>query len=195
MFSGSEDGSVRLWDVRLLRPIHALFGHTGAISTLLFSKSDVISSSADGSIRVWDRNTGSCRRTFVGHSGAVTCVQPLKTTDMIVSGGQDGTVRVWRSRGERGEVVRVLRGHVNGVRCVEVMDHNIIVSGGRDGCLRVWDSSRWKCLRSLKAHGRSVECVSVNPNVYYPQMVSTGLDGRMRLWQFHKMLTISKRKK
>ena len=42
-------------------------------------------------------------------------------------------------------------------------------------------------MRILQGHGGSVECVASNPNVYFPQIVSVGGAGEVRLWQYHQM--------
>lgn len=42
---------------------------------------------------VWSRDDGKCTQTLVGHRGAVTCLQLTDT--QILSGSDDGEVRVW----------------------------------------------------------------------------------------------------
>ena len=62
--------------------------------------------------------------------------------DVIVSGGDDATVRIWdaatgQSRGEP------LTGHTGAVETVaigRVGDHDVIVSGGWDKTVRIWDT-------------------------------------------------------
>ena len=51
---------------------------------------------ADASVvlrQVWVREEGQCATTLVGHRGAVTCL--ALGEDKIVSGSDDGDVRVW----------------------------------------------------------------------------------------------------
>ena len=85
----------------------------------------------------------ACGEPLRGHDGGVISVA-VGTVDgrpVIVSGGSDGTVRVWdlTSGGPRGEP---LRGHDGGVTSVAVgtlEGRPVIVSGGDDGTVRVWD--------------------------------------------------------
>ena len=62
--------------------------------------------------------------------------------DVIVSGGDDGTVRVWDAVTGQ-PAVPPLTGHTGGVYAVAVGragDRDVIVSGGHDGTVRVWDA-------------------------------------------------------
>jgi WD40 repeat protein len=58
--------------------------------------------------------------------------------DRIVSGAEDGTVRVWDLDG--GELLATFTGHEHIVRAVAVTpDGDRIVSGSNDGTVRVWE--------------------------------------------------------
>ncbi|KAF9152959.1 hypothetical protein BG015_004390 [Linnemannia schmuckeri] len=61
--TGSEDATIRLWDVRSRTHVRTLSGHTDWISSLAMSanKGCIISGSIDGSIRAWNVNTGVSR--------------------------------------------------------------------------------------------------------------------------------------
>ena len=79
-----------------------------------------------------------------GHTGAVNAVAVGATPDgtpVIVSGGSDGTVRVWRLA-DGAPVGEPLRGHDGTVHAVAVGalpdGTPVIVSGGDDGTVRVW---------------------------------------------------------
>lgn len=47
--------------------------------------------------QVWAREDGRCTATLVGHRGAVTCL--ALGEDMIISGSDDGDVRLWNFSG------------------------------------------------------------------------------------------------
>lgn len=53
----------------------------------------IVSASHDRTVKVWDRDTAQCQNTLVGHRAAVTCIG--LDDDKIVSGSDDGDVRVW----------------------------------------------------------------------------------------------------
>ena len=88
------------------------------------------------------RATG--HQVLTGHTGAVNAVAVGALPDgtpVIVSGGGDGTVRVWRLA-DGTPVGEPLRGHTGWVDAVAVGalpdGTPVIVSGGGDGTVRVW---------------------------------------------------------
>lgn len=52
-------------------------------------------------VKVWDVGTGKCVRTLAAHTGPVTCV--ALGDSMMVTGGEDRVVRVYRFAEEEGE--------------------------------------------------------------------------------------------
>ena len=99
--------------------------------------------------RPWHTHWSHGRRTtghqvLTGHTGGVDAVAVGALPDgtpVIVSGGVDDTVRVWRLDGG-GPVGEPLRGHTGGVSAVAVGalpdGIPVIVSGGGDAMVRVW---------------------------------------------------------
>jgi WD40 repeat protein len=58
--TGSDDGTVLLWDRNALHPLRHFAGHIGPVRAILFTSDGrrLISGSWDGTIRVWDVATG-----------------------------------------------------------------------------------------------------------------------------------------
>ena len=46
-------------------------------------------------LRLWDLETGRCLRTFEGHTNAVNSVAVTPDGNYILSGSEDGTLRLW----------------------------------------------------------------------------------------------------
>lgn len=86
-------------------------------------------------------------KQFYGHSGPVWCLACHKDYDLLLSGGYDGTVKLWDLAHER--VRATLRGHDGWVRSMAVMQAGRrVVSGGSDGILKVWNLENMQCLRT-----------------------------------------------
>ena len=96
-----------------------------------------------------------------------------------VSGGADGTVRVWDL--STGHEQASLAGHTGSVYAVAVAaDGARAVSGGADGTVRVWDLSTGHEQASLAGHTGSVYAVAVAADG--ARAVSGGADGTVRVW-------------
>src|SRR5947209_4304624 len=95
--SGSQDRTVRLWNVGNGKELCRLEGHTSLVRSVCLSAdgSQALSGSYDGTVRLWDVAGERLLRTFHGHRGDVNAVA-LSTTDRFAaSGGDDQIVRVW----------------------------------------------------------------------------------------------------
>ncbi|EPY53454.1 CCR4-Not complex subunit Caf4/Mdv1 [Schizosaccharomyces cryophilus OY26] len=57
--SGTVDGLIRIWDLRVGLPVRSFLGHTAPVSTLQFDSNYLYSGSFDNSVRIWDLRSGS----------------------------------------------------------------------------------------------------------------------------------------
>ena len=88
---------------------------------------------------LYDLTTGECVSTYVGHTAAVYGVQLLPAASLMLSCGDDKSVRLWDTRSTR--CVAALTGHRAGVMCVQA-DSYKIASGSYDHRVNIWDMRR-----------------------------------------------------
>jgi WD40 repeat protein len=75
---------------------------------------------------------------FAGHPGPAWAVAVTPDGRQIVTGGRDGTARLWDRTS--GQLQTTLTGHTGWVTAVAVTpDGRQIVTGGDDGAIRVWN--------------------------------------------------------
>jgi WD40 repeat protein len=86
--SGSEDGTLRLWDLETGASLRTLAGHTGGVSAVLADGRRALSGSWDNTLRLWDLETGESLRTIKGHTDGVN--------DVFVAGAANGAVHILR---------------------------------------------------------------------------------------------------
>ncbi|MFD5337581.1 WD40 repeat domain-containing serine/threonine protein kinase [Streptomyces hawaiiensis] len=132
-------------------------------------------------LRLWDfEDGGRCVRTFDGHDGAVEAVSLSADERYALSGGRDGTVRVWEVR--TGRCLRVLEGHGAKVRSVSFSgDGRFAFSGGEDGSVRWWERETGRMLWAYDYAGQGV--YSVCPSADGRFVLSSGKGGRARMWE------------
>lgn len=119
-------------------------------------------------------------RTLQGHTAGVKAVAVTPDGSRIVSGGVDGTVRVWDLT--TGRLERTLEGHPSTVFAVTVTpDGSRIVSGGYDHTVRVWDLTTGRLERTLEGHTGWVTAVAVTPDG--ARIFSGGRDRTVRVWE------------
>ena len=144
--SGSNDRSVRVWDVSKGVELRVLEGHTRLVYSVAFSSNDmqIVSGSMDGSVRVWDVSTGVELKVLKGHTRSVNSVAFSSDGTQIVSGSNDNSVRVWDA--STGVELKELKGHTGKVNSVAFSnDGTKVVSGSDDNSVRVWDVSMIDC--------------------------------------------------
>ncbi|MFN4025751.1 MAG: WD40 repeat domain-containing protein, partial [Hyphomonas sp.] len=93
--SGSEDCTIRLWDLASGAETGKLEGHDGWVNGLsVLPDGRLASGSEDCTIRLWDLASGAETGRLEGHEGAVLALQVLPD-GRLVSGSSDKTIRLW----------------------------------------------------------------------------------------------------
>ena len=68
MVSGSNDYTVRVWDLQTGKLLRELKGHTRDVNSVALQGDTVVSGSDDSTVRVWDLQTGTLLRELKGHT-------------------------------------------------------------------------------------------------------------------------------
>jgi WD40 repeat protein len=95
--SGSQDKTIRLWDVATAKSIATLKAHSGSVESVTFSPDGktLASASDDKTIRLWDVASGKCIATLTAHSAAVTSIAFSPDGKTLASASYDATIRLW----------------------------------------------------------------------------------------------------
>jgi len=195
--SGSNDNTLRVWDIESGEEMQRLVGHTDSVEAVAVTPDGkhAISGSRDGALRVWDIESGEEIQRLVlrvwdiesgeeiqrlvGHTDSVEAVAVTPDGKHAISGSWDKTLRVWDI--ESGEEIQRLVGHTRSVYAVAVTpDGKHAISGSDDETLRVWDIESGEEMQALEGHTSLVEAVAVTPDGKHA--ISGSRDGALRVW-------------
>lgn len=110
--SGSEDQTIRIWDIKTGKFFSTLEGHSSSVRSVTFSDDGKLlaSSSEDGTVKIWNVDAGEYLRTLTGHVGKVWSVafSPNSSTPLmkegevaiLASSGEDKTIKIWEVQKE-----------------------------------------------------------------------------------------------
>jgi WD40 repeat protein len=139
LFSGSEDGTLLVWNSAGGNKLGSLSlgqHHINGMVSSSSSKRIFAAVSGDGIAIVEGQPPQPISRSFEG-CGLAMCLAVSPDGQTIVTGHEDGLLRVWDEAG--GVAKRILHGHSTNVKCVAVSpDGNTIASGSADGVVKLW---------------------------------------------------------
>ena len=179
--SGSNDGTVVVWDLQTGARLHELTGHQDWVNSVALSGDGryIVSGSDDRTVAVWDLQTGARLHQLTGHQGRVRSVALSGDGRHIVSGSSDKTVAVWDL--QTGARLHQLTGHQDWVNSVALSgDGRHIVSGSSDKTVAVWDLQTGARLHQLTGHQDWVNSVALSGDGRH--IVSGSDDRTVAVW-------------
>jgi WD40 repeat protein/transcriptional regulator with XRE-family HTH domain len=181
VLTGSNDNTVRLWDIVTGKEVRRFIGHTKGLYAVTFSpdgKYVLTSGGNDDTARLWDAQTGAEIRRFV-HPGGVRGVAFSPDGKYVLTGSIDKIARLWDVA--TGQEIREFTGHTGTVTAVAFSpDGKYVLTGSQDQTARLWDAATGKELRAFTGHTDQVWSVAYSPDGKY---VLTGSDDETaRIW-------------
>lgn len=76
--------------------------------------------------------------------------------------------------------VHTLRGHTNGVTCLQLDDH-ILATGSYDATIKIWNIETGEEIRTLRGHTRGIRALQFDDS----KLISGSLDNTIKIWNWH----------
>ncbi|TKY56448.1 Zinc finger CCCH domain-containing protein 48 [Spatholobus suberectus] len=149
LYSGSTDGTVRIWDCHTGRCARVI--NLGVEVTSLICEGPWIFVGLQNAVKAWNIQTIS-EFTLDGPKGRVLAM--IVGNDTLFAGAEDGVITAWRGSSDAKspfELVASLTGHTKAVVCLAV-GGKMLYSGSMDQSIKVWDMDTLQCKMTLNEH-------------------------------------------
>ncbi|MFM8274936.1 MAG: hypothetical protein ACKODX_21755, partial [Gemmata sp.] len=185
---GTEDGSLKIWDLRNGELIKQLDKQDGNIWTADVSSDGkfLVTAADESDVTFWNLKT--FRREFPLPESTWTKVAVFSPNGQyLATGNRSGLVRVWDWN--NGIPYAQLRGHKGTIHAIAYSaDGSRIASAGSNGVVKVWDlkAGEWEtgggppATLDLTLHVGAVHAVAFGPDG--SRIASAGWDGSVRVW-------------
>ena len=165
LITGSNDLTLKLWDLKSGITKTTFKGHTSSINSVAFSQGCVVSAAFDGSVKVWTHK-GIEITTLYCHK------QRVNACFINVPGKKEEASSEWA------DIVSELEEEESKPSRVK-LDEISVVTASDDGTVGVWKPFLPNLLTSLIGHSDRVLSVATTLN---NAIVSSSLDGTIQLW-------------
>ncbi|KAE9406476.1 WD40 repeat-like protein [Gymnopus androsaceus JB14] len=203
LFSASDDGTIKLWDLTLRTCIKQFTGHVGQVQSIKLllvegcdEPADVEMTDSDQEDRTLNHIVApSSPAASISHEPSLASTstssfvadQSGRTTPsftvsksrkpLLVSGSLDNTTKIWDI--ETAQPIQTFFGHIEGVWGVAV-DKMRLVSGSHDRTIKVWNRDEGRCVSTLVGHTAAVSCVALGED----KIISGSDDCDIKIWSF-----------
>ena len=124
-----------------------------------------------------------------GHQDEINSLDYSKDSQFIVSGSNDGTVRIWDLNTDSHKVLeaKTTEGEDTAVLSVSVShDERLVAAGCWDSIIRIWDVQTGYLVERLRGHGDSVCSVAFTPDDI--GLINGGNENKIKRWDLTPFL-------
>lgn len=184
MFSSSEDGSLKVWDLRA-PGCQRNYECQAPMTTVSLhpDQAQLISGDQNGCVRVWDLTADACSQKLIPDGEhAVRSVDVAGDASVVVACNNDGKCFFWDSKSSsQYDLVRSTKAHDGYIlKCQISPDIQYLATASSDRTVKLWDLKDMRLNKTLQGHQRWVWDCSFSADSSY--LVTASSDHSARLW-------------
>ena len=186
--SGSQDKTLKLWEVSNGKEIRTFPGHETPVKSAVFNRDGkyVLSiGSYDKTLKLWDVATGKAIRTLSGYDNSVSAAAFSPDGKCVLSAREYSNnerkyeMKLWDVA--TGREMKTFQGNYRVLSLAFSPDGRYVLSGGESEWLDLWDVATVSNVRSILADNFWIKFVAFSPDGNYALSLSnTGYS--MKLW-------------
>lgn len=155
------------------------------VSALFNSDSNMlILGTDDGSVEFYNLDFNGCLKhysTIKGHTNAVTSICISSSSDFLITGSSDLTIKKWNLATSAS--IWVIKAHDRDINEISISINNkYFASSSQDKTCKIWDADSGTCVAVLKGHKRSVWSAKFISNDRY--VLTGSSDKTIKMWNF-----------
>ena len=180
MYTGSEDGTIKIWDMRSPH-WQRDYAHKVAVTTVVLhpNQGEIISADQSGCIKIWDLTMNMCTHELVPEEGvAIRSLSVAADGTLLVAASNTGNVYVWRmDNGKDTQDLRpitMIRAHDTYIlKCLLSPNVKLLATASADHTVKIWNTTNFTLEKTLTGHQRWVWDCSFSADSAY---LVTGAD-------------------
>ena len=186
LVSGSEDKTIKIWDIKKRQCISTITGNYEIINSLLKLNENTIAAGSHSAIRIFNTENKKELYSLTGHEKSV-CTLIKLNDDKIISGGYDNLIKIWDLKTKTCETS--LFGHDTTVYVILLLQDGRLASGSGswDRALKIWDLENKRCDCTLLGHKREIKCMAQMKNGW---LLTGSVDKTIKIWNIKKKICI-----